>query len=568
MKSPALMDIWKWSESVYRPLFVLCMVQVIIAVATLGIPLATRGLIDGAAGQNSTQIRWYAFILVLMVLLIRGFSLAQGILHTRTSAFLLKDLRSMLLKSLLKKQYAGLNGYHSGELVNRMFSDVSVVKSGIMEIVPGLVSMGVSFIGAFMILIAMDWRFVGILVLGGVLGLLLMVLFRNPMKKRHYAVQETEGKLHAVLQETLEHIRLVKASGSERRMECQVDRCQECFLHAQMKKGYFSVYMNGAINTVFHLSWLFCMLWGCLGIYWGHLTYGMLAAMIQLVGLIQGPIARAANVTGQIYSMIGSAERLKELLDLPEESEAGASLEWRYEQLTEIRLQDVSFSYEREAAVLRHVSASVRPGDIVAVTGISGGGKSTLFQLLLGIYVPSEGTILFCFQKPDGTESVLQAADASRTRGLFAYVPQGNTLFSGTLRDNFSMFADGVTDGEIMKAAEISCIDDLVNELQDGLDTVIGERGIGLSEGQAQRVAVARALLSKAPILLLDESTSALDEETEARLLQNIARLEHKTCLIVTHRKAALKICDYEIHIENARTNRLELNHDQDDLTR
>lgn len=472
----------------------------------------------------------------------------------------------MLLQRLLKKQYASLNGYHSGELVNRLVSDVRVVRNGIMDVVPGLFSMGVSFVGASVILFSMDWRFAVVLIVSGLVGLALMALFRNPMKKRHHAVQETEARLHAGFQETLEHLQLVKASGSEQRMMGQTQRLQEQYRTAQIQKEFFSASMHGAINTVLHFSWLFCMLWGCVGIYQGRLTYGMLLASIQLVGQIQGPMVRTANVAGQIYGMIGSAERLHALMELPEETVTGESLASRYDQLTEIRLQDVSFSYEREAEhVLRHINICIRPGDIVAVTGISGEGKSTIFQLLLGIYTPLEGQVQVCFQEADG--AVLQVPVSSRTRGLFAYVPQGNTLFSGTLRDNFSMFADGLTDGEIMKAAEIACIDKLVYELQDGLDTVIGERGIGLSEGQAQRVAVARALLSKAPILLLDESTSALDEETEARLLHNIALLEHKTCLIVTHRKAAMKICDYEIHIANAQANRLELNHDQDDLT-
>lgn len=556
LKSPALSDLWRWSKLCRLPLLGICLLNLMIAGATLGIPMATRGLIDGAAEHNRAQIIQYAVVLALMVLLIRGISLVQGFLHTKTNALLQKELRGMLLKRLLSKQYAGLDGYHSGELVNRMFSDVNVVKNGIMEIVPGLVSMGASFVGAFVILILMDWRFAAVLVLGAILGLFLMVLFRNPMKKRHKAVQETEGKLHAVLQETLENLRVVKASGSEARMERQAERCQQRFVKAQTEKGYFSVYMNSAVNTVFHLSWLFCMLWGCLGIYRENMTYGMLAAMIQLVGQIQMPVVRAANIAGQFYSMIGSAERLKELMDLPEEAECDAvNGKELYHRLTEIRLQELSFSYERETEdVLRDVNIGIRPGDFVAVTGISGEGKSTLFQLLLGIYPPSAGSVQFIFHDPDQKENA-----SHQTRALFAYVPQGNTLFSGTLRENFSMFADAATDEEIMAAAKLSCIDQLIEELKDGLDTVIGERGIGLSEGQAQRVAIARALLSKAPILLLDESTSALDEETEARLLHNISLMQDKTCLIVTHRKAAMKICDYGIHIAHAKVCRYDI---------
>lgn len=523
------------------------------------ITLSTKGLIDGATAHVSSLIRFYAIVLTVTVIIIRILALLLGVINTKTNAALLSDMRSMVLKKLLKKQYAGLNGYHSGELVNRMFSDVNVVKSGVMEIVPNLVSMAVSFVGAAVILLMMDWRFVLVLIVGGLLGLGMIIGFKKPMKSRHKAVQESEGRLHAVLQETLENLRLIKASGSEARMERQAEIRQESFVAAQLRKGYFSVGMNNSINLVFHLSWLFCMLWGCMGIYRGNLTYGMLAAIIQLVGQIQGPIASAAGIAGQIFGTISSAERLKEILDLPEEEESvlvnGNQL---YQNLKEIRLENLDFSYGRGAEnVLEHVNLSIKPGDFAAVTGISGGGKSTLFQLLLGIYQPVKGELKFCFRSNPFTEEGETAS--RRTRALFAYVPQGNTLFSGTLRENFAMFTDSASDEEIMEAAKIACIDYLISDLDKGLDTVIGERGVGLSEGQAQRVAVARAILSKAPILLLDESTSALDEETEARLLENISSLKNKTCLIVTHRKAALGICDYRIHIEDSGVRVIEI---------
>ena len=295
------------------------------------------------------------------------------------------------------------------------------------------------------------------------------------------------------------------------------------------------------------------MLWGCLGIYSGHLTYGMLAAIIQLVGQIQGPIAGAAGIAGQIFGTISSAERLKEILELPEEEECETGdRKTGYNQLSEIRMENVDFSYGRgDRFILEQVNCTIRPGDFVAVTGISGQGKSTLFQLLLGLYQPCGGKLRFRLKNTSGET---EEENASRkTRALFAYVPQGNTLFSGTLRENFLMFTDEATDEEIKGAARIACIDSLLEELDEGLDTLIGERGIGLSEGQAQRVAIARALLTKAPILLLDESTSALDEETEAELLKNISSLKEKTCLIVTHRAAALSICDYGMHIENGK---------------
>ena len=553
LKSPALADIWRWSEGNHWSVFWICILNLIVSGGSLVITVATKGIIDGATAHMSSQMWFYAIVMIITLLLVRIASLLSGLLSVRTGEVLLKEIRGILLRKLLRKQYASLNGYHSGELVNRMFSDVSVVRNGILDIVPRLVSMAVSFVGAAVILISMDWKFVAVLVAGGVLGMFLLVVFKNPMKTRHKAVQESEGRLHAVLQETLENLQLVKASVSEVRMEHQVARRQEMFLEMQLKKGFLSSYISAGINLLFQLGWLFCMLWGCWGIYQGHLTYGMLAAMIQLVGQIQGPIASAAGIAGQTYSTISSAERLKEILDLPEEEDCGpVGQSILYEQLSEIRIENMDFSYGRgEQSVLEHVNCSIRPGDFVAVTGVSGGGKSTLFQLLLGIYQPCSGRLCFCFNNDSGPAA--QETASRKTRALFAYVPQGNTLFSGTLRENFAMFTDGVTDEEIWQAARLACIDHLIAELEDGLDTVIGERGIGLSEGQAQRVAIARALLSKAPILLLDESTSALDEETEAKVLENISSLKDKTCLIVTHRAAAIRICDYRIHIETGK---------------
>lgn len=545
MKSNAVSDIWKWSKPAHLHILVLCILNLVCSGSTLVITIATKGLIDGATSRIPELIWLNAIVLVISVIVIRLSVFFIGMLKTRINAVLLRDIRSMVLQRLMKKQYGNLNGYHSGELVNRLFSDVNVIKTGVLDIIPGLVSTAVTFFGAAAILISMDWRFAVVLIFGGVLGLLLILAFKKPMKERHKAVQESEGKLHSFLQETLENLRLIKASGSESRMNKQAESRQSAFMKAQLKKGYFSTGMNTVVNTIFQLSWLFCMLWGGLGIYNGVLTYGSLAAIIQLIGQIQRPIANAAGIAGQAYETVSSAERISELIDMPEEKETEKVCGCRlYENLSEIKIENMYFTYGRgEENVLKNVNCCIKPGDFAAVTGISGGGKSTLFQLLLGIYQPTGGSLSFNFH--DGAEPA-----GIKTRSLFAYVPQGNTLFSGTLRENFTMFTDYATDEEIMTAAKASCIDGLIDELDNGLDTVIGERGIGLSEGQAQRVAVARALLSKSPILLLDESTSALDESTEAKMLSNISAMRSKTCLIVTHRRAALDICDYALHIE------------------
>ena len=574
LKSPAVTDIFQWSRPVRRMIMLICLLNLILSGSSLVITLATKGLIDGATGHDLQQVKLYAVLMAVTVILIRVCSVISGLVSTKANAVLMRDMRSMVLHRVLKKQYASVGVYHSGELVNRMFSDVNVVKSGITGIFPQLVSMAVSFFGAAFIIMSMDWRFVIMLVVGGLIGLAMIVGFRKPMSERHKAVQEKEGKLHSVLQETLGNLRFIKASGLEGNMEKQSDDAQADFLKVQLNRGYFSTAMNCSINTVFQLSWLICMLWGGVGIYKGALTYGSLAAIIQLVGQIQGPIAAAADIAGQAYSTVSSAERLKEVLDLPEEEDSES--EWAtasgpelYRNLNAIILNDVSFDYGREP-VLCGVNAEIKTGDFVAVTGVSGSGKSTLFQLLLGIYQPKSGSVELGFDRAGGAalaaltvdgmtaggETMLKAS--KKTRPLFAYVPQGNILFSGTLRENLMMFNEGATDEELYNATKLACIDHLVEQLDDGLDTMLGERGVGLSEGQAQRVAVARAILSHASVLLLDECTSALDEETEARLLENISRMKDRTCFIVTHRRAAMSICDYRLHIENGKLVKME----------
>lgn len=540
----AIRELWQWSKTRHLSIFGICILSMIGTCGSLMIAAATRGLIDSAVGRDGRQFLFNAILISGAVLTIRLCGLISGLLSAKTGAELLRDLRTMVLRRLLHKQYAELDGFHSGELVNRMFSDVGIVRNGIMEAVPAIVSMAVGFAGAAVLLIRMDWRFILLMLAGGLLGLILIAAFHKPMTSRHKAAQESEGRLHAALQELLENLRLVKASGTEKRMEGRTEDRQQAFLAAQLRKGRFSVSMNNSISLVFQLSWLFCMLWGCYGIYCGRLTYGMLAAILQLLGQIQGPFSKAAGVADQLYGTISSAERLKELLDLPEEEPVPADDSVPDREFREIRLCGVDFSYGRRAEpVLKQVNLTIRAGEFAAVTGASGSGKSTLFQLLLGIYQPVGGELKFCFA--DGKEMAVSRS----TRGLFAYVPQGNTLFSGTLRENLTMFTDSASDEEILQAARLACLDRFLAELSDGLDTVIGERGIGLSEGQAQRVAVARALLSRAPILLLDECTSALDEKTETELLRNIASLRGKTCLIVTHRRAALEICNSRIHI-------------------
>ena len=535
-QSPAMRQVIRWSKCVHSRIVLICIINVTLVLCSLGMTLVTKGLIDAAVSSNAHALKQYGIYLLLLTLAEVGLSFTLSLLRTKASAKLQRSLQGTVVQEILTKQYSSLRGYHSGELVNRVFSDANVIRNGVLSILPGIVSMMVSFIGAATILIALDWRFVLLLAVAGVIGTIILVLFRRPMKERHKRMHQAEDKLHSSIQETLENIRLIKASISEKRVFRQIDSRQATMEKEQIRQGKFSAVMNNSMGFMFDISWLICMLWGGAAIYRKELTYGSLAAMLQLIGRVQGPIASAVNIATQVYGVVASAERIMELTNLPSET-TGETLT----DFDEVIIDHVTFRYEDGTDdVLRDINCTIRKGEFVALTGTSGGGKSSLFQLLLGIYPPNTGKVAY---KSGMTETLA----CRETRSLFAYVPQGNTLFSGTLRENLTMFTDEATDEEIKVAVSAACIDDLVSEI--GLDAELGERGVGISEGQAQRVAVARALLTRAPILLLDESTSALDEETEARMLQNISAMRDKTCLIVTHRRAALAICDYRLHL-------------------
>ena len=545
LSNPVYRSISRWTKLFHGVIWVIALLGILGTALSLWMTLVTKDLIDGATSHNEGLLWKYGILLVIIIAAERGISVLSAWLRTRTSARMQQEMQRQVTASLMSKEYPALKPFHSGELVSRVFSDVGVVKDGVLNLLPSILRIAVSFFGAAGILISMDWRFVPVLIIAGVAGVFLTAAFRNPMKRRHKRMQDAQAKLHASTQETLENVRLIKASTSEERALETMDEHREHLAKEQIRNGKLSIAMNNGMGSIFDISWLLCNLWGCVKIYHGTFTYGGLAALIQLVGRIQGPIANAVSLVSQVYGVVASAERLQEIIGLPDE-ETGTKLQ----QFDEIRIENVGFQYEESPEdVLRDVNAVIKRGDFVALTGISGGGKTSLFQLLLGIYKPSTGKVSFV----DGDTEV----PASKgTRGLFAYVPQGNMLMSGTLKDNLTMFTDHAEEEDIAAAVHAACLDELVAKV--GMEAKLGERGIGLSEGQAQRLAIARALLSKAPILLLDEATSALDEATEATVLQNIDAMRDKTVIIVTHRRAALGICDYALTIEEGRVSRQE----------
>lgn len=522
--------------------------NMIFALCIVMFSLGCRELVDGAVASDMGQIKRYALVLLGIVFLRLFLRLSVNGLYEYTRGKLTNKIRQDTLHQLLRKDYAALQKFHSGELINRMFSDTNVVVDGVLGILPPVVNMATRLIGAVIILFRLDWRFTLVFLVVGCALFTITRLLRSHIKRLHKQVQEKEGLVHAILQEVLGNIRLIKASDMEKTMEEKVEANQGEFFKAQMQRRKYTVTGNAGMGFVFQMGYLYALVWGGIQISLHAMSYGTLTAILQLVGQIQTPFSGMSGSLQKFYGMISSAERLEELYQLEDEDACD------YQSLPEvsqsigrdfqtIAFESVDFAYDR-LEVLKNINFEIQPGDCIALTGLSGAGKTTLFSLLLGIYRPTSGNVSVVMAH--GEEKA-----GKRTRKLFAYVPQGNTLFSGTLRENITMFCPNAEEKDVWNAAEAACIREFIEEQPQGLDTVIGERGIGLSEGQAQRIAVARAILSGAPVLLLDEPTSALDSETEEKLLQNISAMKDKTCMIVTHRPAVLSMCNKWLQLEN-----------------
>lgn len=544
--SPSLGSLWLWSAGHRLQLLELCAGEMFSALLGLAFTVATKNIIDSAVAASLPRIRLWAAILVGVILLQLLTHLFLRYTNVRITATFRQQMRSTMIEQVLGKQYSELVDIHSGELVGKLLTDTSTVTSAIVQIVPSLLFLGTQFLGAAIILLRYSPLFVCLLIGFCLIGAACMAVMGRFIKRFHKETRQREDQVLSSVQETMQNLRIIKASEIEDQAREKIWASQTAFVKAELKKARFSAITNMGIGFIFRFTWLFAMLWGCYGIYSGAISYGMLTAMLQLVGQIQNPISSLTGEMSQLYGAVSSAERLDELLSKQDEERfiSGRDPQSLYDSLEEIQVRSLSFSYDRDT-VIDNQSYTVKPGDITAITGHSGCGKSTFFLLLMGLYQPQGGEISFAFR--DG-----QRIPAGReTRRMFAYVPQGNALFSGSIRDNVSLFRKGAPDDAIWHALELACISDFVQSLDTGLDTLLGERGLGLSEGQAQRIALARAFLSDAPILLLDEATSALDEKTEATLLANIASLQDKTCLVVTHRPAALKICTQRWDFEN-----------------
>lgn len=526
----------------------LLVVRVLSGILGMGYALFLSGLIDSAVGKDTNGFIRCAVSLVVLVVAQFVLRYVIQFLTEYCLATLENTLKQRLFENLLKKDYASVIATHSGEWLNRLTSDTRVVADGLTNIVPGVASTVVRIVAALVLLVLLTPGFGIGFVVGGIAVIILTWGLRTIMKRLHRDMQAADGKVRVYLSERLGSLMILRAFEQEDQALDQSEELMDGHKAVRMKRNRISNLFHSSFGLATNCVYICGAIYCGYGILNGTLSYGTFTAVLQLVGQTNAPIANISGYFPKYSSMIGSAERLMEA-ESYDDDDVRAPVENMAEfyrnDFQGLGLRNASFTYqpvgENDAPrkVLRKLDLQISKGDYVAFCGPSGCGKSTVLKLLMSLY-PLDGGSRYLVS--GGTEMTLD----SGWRGLFAYVPQGNQLMSGSIREvvTFGDREKMAQEERILRALKIACADQFVQELPDGLDTQLGERGCGLSEGQMQRIAIARAIFSDRPILLLDESTSALDEQTEVNLLANLRSMTDKTVIIITHRPAALEITD------------------------
>lgn len=561
--SAALKWIVKASKNQRFSILLMALLNVFTACSAVAISYMLRFVINGATNKYTTvsekyqEITFWGILFVSLVVLQIVIQIINRHMIFRVTARLTIDMKSSLYKTLLSKDYSRVTAFHTGEMLNRLNNDVSSITSMITGIVPSLSYTISKLVGIVIVLFSIDTLFAIMFFAVGIFVFCVSSFFKKYMKDYHKQIMQTDGKIRSFMQETLSSLLVIKIFRAEDKVVKVADDLQEVNYKRKAKRNIISLITHSSFALAFRGAYLFGLFYCAVKIIEGDsvITYGVLSQVLSLINQISVPINSLTGILPAYYSAIGSAERIMEFENMEDELEVNnmdVDFDVLYANLESIEFSNITFKYDRDL-IFDNTNLSIKKSDLVVMTGISGIGKSTLLKVMLGVFQLESGEIYL--KMKDGSTITIDR----NIRRLFSYVPQGNFLLSGTIRDNIMFIKDNATEDEIWEAIDFACAD-FIRDLPEGLDTVIGEKGLGLSEGQVQRVAIARAILSGSPIILLDEATSALDEDTELRLLENIKKLSDKTCILISHKKAANAMCNKEVRIVDSKIMVYDLN--------
>ncbi len=514
---------------------------VVNAAITVLYALLVKNIVNEATSAvgSAEKIVIYAVAVGGAVLLQCCLTLFTGLIRENIRARAETQFRKRAFDAVLNSDYAEITAYHTGDIQNRIFSDSAIVADGAARILPNLISAASQLIFSAITLFILHPTYTAVLLAACIAAFFLAISFRKIIKKLHKKTREADGKSREFMQESVENLLAVQVFEAQGNFSKKAEKLLDGFYRAAARQNCVTILTMDSVWLAFRIFYVAALIVGVFAIFRGDTDYGTLTAMLQLVSQIQSPVISLSGIAPRYYMMIASAERLTEIEKKQAQRRGGEDAKTFYEKLQSIVFDNVTFDYGRES-VLERVNLCLKKGNFAVIKGQSGIGKSTLLKLLLGVYKPIFGEVFLKTER--GKEEAVS--------GLFAYVPQGNMLFSGTVRENLCLINEDAGEEEIRRALESACAE-YVYTLPEGLETTVGENGFGLSEGQVQRLSIARALLADAPILLLDEATSALDADTELRLLKNLRALGEKTVILITHKQAAETLADAVITIKN-----------------
>ena len=540
----------RWLWQAWRGNRLQATLNAVIGLLGVVVSLAQVGAVQHAIDVSTPALQGHACNphRIVIAVVIMALLMLAGLLLTIASTWVSNILgiraqnrmQQRMLDRILRTQWHGREKFHSGDVLNRLEFDVNNVVTFLTETIPDSLAVLAMFIGAFCYLFAMDAVLAIITIAIIPVFVAVSKIYVRQMRRLTSEVRSSDSKVQSLMQETIQHRMLIKTLESETPMTERLEQTQSVLRHKVVRRTVFSVFSNIILWLGFRLGYLIAFLWAALRMSHGSLTFGGMTAFLQLVSRIQGPARNLTKLVPQAVSVFTAAERLMELEEDPLD-ETGEPV--RLEAPCGIRLEHVYYQYDdKTREILHDLSFDFPPASCTAILGETGAGKTTLIRILLALLSPQQGKATIYNNHHQET------ALTPLTRCNFAYVPQGNTLLSGTIRDNLRLGRLTATEEEMKEALHKSCAD-FVFDLPDGLNTLCSEAGGGLSEGQAQRIAIARALLRQSSILVLDEATSALDPETERQLLNNILADRNTTVIFVTHRMAVIDYCDQTLKI-------------------
>ena len=532
-----LWEIWKGNRFQAILNALIGLLEVVVSLCAVW---AIQNAIDIASHVKTGSIYWAVGLMGLLVLTNFGLGISSVWIRNILGIKAQNRMQQRMLDRILRSEWHSKEKRHSGDVINRLEMDVNHVINFLTEVIPNSVSTLALFIGAFIYLYSMDKVLSLVIVVMIPAVAVLSRFYVRKMRQLSREVRQSDSKVQSVLTETIQNRMLIKIMESDSAMVDKLESTQSELRQKVVKRTFFSVIANFILNFGFSLGYLIAFLWSAIRLSHGTLTFGGMTAFLQLVNRVQGPAKNLTRLVPQFVSVFTAAERLMELEENPLE-EQGKPI--YVDAPCGVRLNNITYAYEdTEVNVIENLSFDFKAGSCTAILGETGAGKTTLVRMILALMKPQKGT-LEIYNAHTSKELT------PRMRCNFVYVPQGNTLLSGTIRDNLRLGKLDATDEEMEEALQISCAD-FVMKLPEGLDTECSESGGGLSEGQAQRIAIARALLRDRSIMLFDEATSALDPDTEWQLLQNILSKHNRTIIFITHRPAVIDYCDQTLRVE------------------